>query len=147
MHNRRVNMQLMGCSILLSAVVGCSAQPRVPDKMVATLAELTYPAQSEYGPDLDVVVVRNHRSIELANRTASRYLHVQLWLNRHFVHRVEDLAIGTNNTFSLHQFINHHGESFPLETFLKPEQAFPVALAELYDPDTAMRHRLIVRSK
>jgi hypothetical protein len=70
---------------------------------------------------------------------------VHLWLNQQYVARIDRIAIGANNRFSLKRFVNRHGEGFPTAEFLAPDEARPVVSAELYDPETKRRHRLNVR--
>lgn len=109
------------------------------------LAELSYPEDAEYGPDLDMVVVRKGRLIELANRTPEIYEDVQLWINQQYVREIDEIDIGTDNLYHLNLFVNQYEESFPPGGFLRPDKGFPVVLAELYNPSTELRHRMNVQ--
>ena len=108
------------------------------------LSQLPYPADAAYGPDLDIAAVRDGSTLTLANRTASPYRDVQLWLNRQYVRELPVIRIGPDNRLDLDRFVNEHREPFPVGTLLAPDEAFPVVLAELYDPDTELKHRLLV---
>ena len=108
------------------------------------LSQLPYPADAAYGPDLDIAAVRDGSTLTLANRTARPYREVQLWLNRQYVRELPVIRIGPDNRLDLTRFINEHEEPFPVGAFLTPDDAFPVVLAELYDPDTELKHRLLV---
>ncbi len=115
------------------------------DETRERLARQEYPADARYGPDLDVLVSRDGKLIRIANRTPQRYRDMQLWLNQQYVAEVREIAIGAGNRFELARFVNRYEESFPRGGFLRPEEGFPVVLAELYDPDTQIRHRLVVQ--
>lgn len=107
-------------------------------------AQLDYPAQAEYGPNLDIVVRRRGERLRLVNRTAQPYVDHRLWLNQQFVRDLPRIRIGPDNEFDLTRWVNHYGEPFPVGTLLAPDDAEPVVLAELIDPDTGLRHRLLV---
>ncbi len=127
-------------------MTGCEQPPPVLDGPTAELLSgLRYPGQSEYGPDLDIVVVREGTSIRLTNRTPRRYDGMQLWLNQQYVREVEVLDIGANPGVPLATLINRHREPFPVGTFLQPDLARPVISAELFDPIAGIRYRLTVQ--
>lgn len=110
----------------------------------AALSQLPYPADASHGPDLDIVIKRDGKAIQLINRTARPYANSQLWLNQQYVRNVSAIRIGPDNRLALNRFINRHREPFPTGTFLAPDDAKPVLLAELYDPQTQLKHRLLV---
>lgn len=141
-----------GCLLLwlasatLIGLSGCEQPPPIVDSPTAdALAALRYPGQTEYGPDLDIVVVREDEHIRLTNRTARAYEGMQLWLNQQYVRQVDRIDIGVNPDTQLPTFLNRHHESFPVGSFLQPDQARPVISAELYDPATNVRYRLTVQ--
>lgn len=120
-------------------------EPRPEPQDVAVLSKLRYPAEAPLGEDLDILVVQEGRWLRLVNRLPQRFEKMQLWLNRQYVGQVEKIEIGTENLLELRRFINEYGEAYPAGGFLQPDKAFPVVMAELYDPQTGQRHRLLVR--
>lgn len=137
---------LLSLSITLFALAGCEQAPPVVDGPTADhLASLRYPGQTEYGPDLDIVVIRDGDHVTLTNRTASTYPGMQLWLNQQYVSEIDTVAIGENHALPLAGFLNRHREEFPVGTFLQPDLARPVISAELFDPANNIRYRLIVQ--
>lgn len=143
--NRRSCLRLSALLALglLMPILGCQAS-RLPQPN-----PVVYPAETEYGDDLDIIVQRQGRgSILINNRTAVPYEDMVLWLNRQYVRAMPRIQIGTeNNLFDLAGWLNQHGEKFPVGGLLRPEQSRPVVLAELFDPVTNKRHRLVVRDK
>jgi hypothetical protein len=133
------------CVGLLLSTGGCQGA----DKQRATqAAQLRYPADAPAGPDLDIVVRQSGGSLKLKNRTPSAYRDVQLWINQQYVSPVAQVPIasgGATQNVSLNQFINHRADPFPVGRFLSPDRGFPVVLAELFDPATGLKHRLLVR--
>lgn len=137
---------LWGAAVTMFALSGCEQPPPVVDGPTAeALSAMRYPGKTEYGPDLDIVVVREGSSITLTNRTANRYAGMQLWLNQQYVSEIEPVVIGANPKLPLEAFINRHRESFPVGSFLQPDLARPVISAELYDPTANVRYRLVVQ--
>jgi hypothetical protein len=133
-------------AITLLSILGCEQPPPVVDGPTAdALAALRYPGTTEYGPDLDIIVIREDHHISLTNRTARAYEGMQLWLNQQYVSQVERIEIGVNPDTQLPTFLNRHRESFPVGSFLQPDLARPVISAELYDPASNVRYRLTVQ--
>ena len=128
---------------LSPCIISCAQTP--PPEHLGELSRLSYPKDTQLGDDLNVVVVRKGEQIELANLTARAFDDVQLWLNQSYVGRVDRLDVGTDNRFTLRHFVNRHGEIYPVGAFLRPDKSLAVVLAELYDPATRRRHRLVVR--
>ena len=128
---------------LLFALPGCAAGPDPEFRL--EMSQLPYPEEATYGDDLDLVITRHAWLIDLTNRTPRSYEDVQLWLNRQFVRRILRIDIGTGHRYALKEFINRYEESFPPGGFLRPEKGMPVVLAELYDPRTELKHRLLVQ--
>jgi len=128
----------------LATMPGCGGGAAVRAQR-AELAKLSYPADAETGQTLDVRVVREGSRVRLANATPRAYRDMQLWLNRRYVQRVEQLSIGTDNRYRLGRFVNRHGEPFPVAGLLSPRKTEPVVLAELYNPRAEVRHQLIVQ--
>ncbi len=110
------------------------------------LRKLPYPADAEYGPDLDIVVTKSRLNLLLSNREPRTYDGREIWLNRQYVWEADTIAIGGGNRYTLTNFINLHGEPFPTPGFLRPDKGAPVVLAELYDPQSKTRNRLLVQT-
>ncbi|MCC7145119.1 MAG: hypothetical protein IT443_01590 [Phycisphaeraceae bacterium] len=140
---------LLASLILLAALTPSCANPRpkADEKVAAKLASLTYPKDAPLGDDLDIVVERGKSHIRLINRTPRSYQNATLWLNQQYVGEAVRIDIGStkNNRLSLKKFTNQHGECFPIAGFLAPEKAQQLVLAELIDPQTGQRHRLLVQ--
>lgn len=130
--------------LVVLTATGCGVN-RLPQATIDELASLEYPADAEYGDDLDIVVVRSGRSLELANREPSAFADKQLWLNRQYVTFIDRIAIGTGNAVDLDGCINQYQESYPRNQFLHPDRGKPLVLAELYDPTTGLKNRLLVQ--
>lgn len=138
----------MGITGLLFAVIcftGCTAPLSMSEEEERQrLAQLDYPADAEHGPDLDIVVRREGQSVTFINRTPRAYRDVRVWINQQYVREIAAIEIGPGNRFDLNRWINEHREPFPVGSFLAPDAAFPVVLAEMIDMDTGLRHRLLV---
>lgn len=133
---------------LVAVLAGCSRpllNPSADAALAAELSRIPYPKDAKLGADLDIVVIRDGRYAQLVNRTARSWTDVQIWLNQQYVGQVPAIAIGTDNTLDLVDFINQFGEPFPTGSLLRPEDAYPIVLAEIIDPATGLRHRLVVR--
>ncbi len=135
-------------AVLVMNLAACSVGG--PNKKVrAELAAMRYPETAPRGSDLDILT-RGKKSgyLRLTNRTPVNYQNVDLWLNQQYVAHMKEIKIasgGRSMSVPLSQFINRHGESFPVGGFLTPDKGFPVVQAELFDPATGQRHRLLVR--
>lgn len=112
---------------------------------VKRLAAIDYPENAPHGPDLDVLLVRSGGQVRLINRTPNNYAGMQLWLNRQYVRDSGNIQIGTDNLRRLTDFINLYEEPYPVGTFLNADQTAPLVLAEFYNPQQNIRHRLLVR--
>jgi hypothetical protein len=123
---------------------------RAPAERAATQRQMIYPSEAEYGRDLDVVVRRSGAMVQTTNREPRSFEGTQMWLNQQYVRPVESIRIagpglGGANQHPAGEFVNEHGEPFPVGGFLAPDQTRPLLLAELYDPSTGKRHRLLAR--
>ncbi|MEO1236885.1 MAG: hypothetical protein AAFX76_08870 [Planctomycetota bacterium] len=136
---------LLACAATAVVFGGCARPLAVgqADRR-AQLAALEYPADAAYGPDLDIVIDRDGSAVVMINRTASVFRDVRVWLNQQHVRELPRIEIGPGNRFDLTRWINEHREPFPVGSLLTPEEARPVLLAELFDPETGLRHRLLV---
>lgn len=131
--------------LLATLLTGCAAPLPVSERESRQrLSQLNYPADAEWGPDRDIVVRREGDRLTLINRTPQTYRDVRLWLNQQYVRELALIQIGPDNRFDLTRWINEHQEPFPVGSLLAPDKAFPVVLAEMIDPDTGLRHRLLV---
>ena len=134
---------LLAAPLLLLS--GCKQAPPVVDGETAEiLASLRYPGQADYGPDLDIIIVREGSSIHMTNRTPRTYDNMQLWLNQQYVRLSGKVEIGANESIKLPTLLNRHRESFPIGSFFQPDKSRPVISAELYDPVANIRYRLTV---
>lgn len=126
---------------------GCSTFRDVTatPNQVDRLSAMDYPMDAPYGEDLDVLVVRSNAEVRLVNRTAKSYRGMVLWLNQQYAAQAGSVTIGTDNLLTLTDFINRHREPYPVGTFLNPDQTAPLVLAELYNPASGVKHRLLVR--
>ncbi len=139
---------LLGAAVLAA---GCQylglVQPSADAQRAAELAKIVYPAESEYGDDLDIRVESSGSFLHVTNLTPRMYSDVQLWLNRQYVHPVETIRIGRSPSLRLVDFINKEKEPFPEGGLLEPDKRQRLVLAELFDPKTGQRHRLVVQTK
>ena len=131
---------------------GCRTYgPDIDEAQIIDLARMPYPKDSDYGDDLDVVVVYDAHwlrsaDVKLINREPRKIGPGLMWLNQQYVARLnEPLDIGPDNTMSLTSFINYYREPFPVGLFFTPDASEPVVLLEFYDPSTDLRHRLYVQ--
>lgn len=127
--------------------MGIGGQPSAA--AIDHLSSLVYPAESDRGQDLDVLVVRNNDNISMVNRTPRVYHNVEIWLNQQYVNIVPRLQIGkdSSTSLSLSTFINRHGEVYPVGGILTPDKNQPLIMAELFDPATGLRHHLLVQHR
>ena len=148
-------MKSIAIIIMVAAgLVGGCAGVVVDPKDVAELKALPYPESAPLGDDLRVIVVQHNGllgggTVKLTNITPRSYHDIQLWLNQQYVAKIKDLPVaigGKSEDISLDQFIDKHGRPYPTGKFLKPELAFPIVLAEVFDPVSGRRHRLLVQS-
>lgn len=133
---------LLGGVFCLPGCRGVSAVVNQAER--EAFSELPYPEQAEVGPALDVHVERDGREIRVINLTPRPLGRVQIWLNAEYVRVVEGLPIGTTE-LSLPRWVNQYSEPYPVGTLLSPDRNQPLALAELYDPQTGLRQQLVVR--
>ncbi len=133
------------CGLML--VTGCSdlrMTTKIPP-VIKELPKLVFPTEAQLGDDLDIIVIQEDEIFRLINRTAHSYHNLQLWFNRQYVAQVELIDIGTANRYELIRWINKYQESFFVPRFLAPDRKKLIAQAEIYDPVTNLRHRLVVR--
>ncbi len=144
--NYRGFLGVLLIAVGMLGLTGCQQDLPVLDEPTASaLSALRYPGKSEYGPDLDIVVVRKGSQISLTNRTARGYEGMQIWLNQQYVQQADAIVIGSNPGIHLATLINRHREPFPTGTFLQPDLARAVISVELYDPVGNVRYRLTVQ--
>jgi hypothetical protein len=131
-------MVMIGCEALHHTATTIIPQPEAPAEPVL------YPESLDTGPTWDVEVVRlDSRHIQLTNRTVHKMANVPIFLNEQYGTTVEALPIGEPVTVQLQRFVNQYGERFPVGSFLEPDKARVLVLAEAVS-DTE-RHRLNVR--
>lgn len=112
---------------------------------VEATRNLVYPDQSARGEPLDISLVQRGNRLQIINRTAQNFEGMQLWLNREFVGLPGTIAVGSNDPVPMNRFINRLGEPFPTPGLLTPEKGRRLVLAELFDPQTGLRHALWVQ--
>ena len=133
------------CLLALLLPSGCTLPVTVSQQRERErYAQLDYLVDAEYGPNLDIVVRRSGDRLTLINRTARDYVDHRLWLNQQFVRDLPRVGIGPDNVYDLRRWVNEHREPFPVGSLLAPDDAEAVVLAELVDPETGLRHRLLV---
>ena len=104
----------------------------------------TYPTDMPVGLAYDIEVIRTgRRQIKLDNRTAVPYENVTLWLNQQYGATIDQIPIGPSISIPLTEFVNEHGEPFPVGSFLSPEKSRAVVSATLASEDTM--HPLSIR--
>lgn len=144
----RAIRQLLLLTLAAAFFAGCST---LPDKQtIDELAAIPYPKSATVGEDLDIVVTQHWNNvIRLNNRSASTLRNGQLWLNQQYALKFSEIRIGEadGNTFDLHRFIANTRQPYPTAGFFSPDKAYPVVLAEVFDPATGKRHKLVVRRK
>ncbi len=136
---------LFAC-LAMCVITGCMGTARKADPdLAAELSILPYPKASPVGEDLDIVAIMHWQSLELVNRTPNSRADVQLWLNQQYVARVAQLPVGQSVSVSLDKFVNQHGEEYPSGDILTPDRRVQIILAELFDPATGKRQKLLVQ--
>jgi hypothetical protein len=138
----------MAGAMMIVMVSGCqSDRPALEAARVVELSGMRYPENEAWGPDLDVVVVREGRKLRLVNRTARVYEGVRLWVNQQYVSELMNVEIGTENEVALNEVVNEYGEAFAVGSFLQPDKGMTVVSAELHDEDGSVRHKLVVQPR
>lgn len=148
MRFRPFNLIICLTAVLLPVVVGttgCRSNASRADQpnWARQLADLEYPKDANYGEDLDIRATKQGAVLVLVSREPKSYENVQLWLNRQYVSVIERVDVAQQIDAPFAYFINEYGESFPVGWLLAPEEARPVLSAEVYDPGTGLKHRLV----
>ncbi|MEQ9454571.1 MAG: hypothetical protein RLN76_08285 [Phycisphaeraceae bacterium] len=144
-HNYKPFLPLILILTLTASVPGCrGTADLLASAQTEELAQLRYPEEAQHGPDLDIQLEQHGRNLTVINLEPLRFRSIQLWLNAEYARPIDQIRIG-ENTFSLRRWINRYGETYPTGSFLAPDQRVPIALAEVYDPSTNLRHKLVVR--
>ena len=142
------------CLLLLALcqASGCAAPgfffgPDADPKAAESLATLTYPKDAPLGENLDIIAYKDWNQLVLTNRTARAFSQVQVWINQQYVSTVASIPVGQQTTLNLNEFINQHGEAFPVGGLLNPERSYRVVLVEIFEPGTGgRRYRVVVRT-
>ncbi len=136
-------------SPMLIGAAGCTSSTPLSDRpqWARQLAELPYPADAENGADLDMTVKKQGESLVIVSREPRSFENVQIWMNRQYVTVVDRIATADRIEAPLDFFVNKHGESFPTGWLLAPEKARPVLTAEVYNPETGLKHRLVAETE
>ncbi len=119
------------------ALGGCEAISHVTTSLLPTrptpaAAEpMHYPDDAETAEPLDILVVRmDRRTIRFDNRTTRPLDEVTVYLNHEYGAVLETLPIGGSGPIALSRFVNHHAERYPIGSFLEPEKAKVLLLAD-----------------
>ncbi len=92
---------------------------------------MIYPAEAETDDALDIQIVRqDRRHIRFDNRTTQSLNDVTIWLNHEYGAVIDRVPIGNSGQVPLLQFVNQHGERYPVGSFLEPEKAKVLVLAD-----------------
>lgn len=102
-----------------------------------------YPEDAERGDALNIEVVRTDNAVRLVNRTVNTYEDAELWLNHEYGAPVGTIETGRNEPVALNNFVNQHGERYPLAVFLAPDLDEALVEADLVIDGVA--HPLPVR--
>lgn len=141
---RRSGLTISCCVLLLGALGGCQITD-MPDlgldrifgfnplETAVKPEPRVYPAEAPIGAPVDIEVVRQRDHLLLRNRSAHSYENVQVWLNQGFGHTVESIPIGPGTPLTLTDFVNEHGETYPIAGFMAPERSRPVIAAALFE--------------
>lgn len=143
-----VSLCLCGCLLLL-LLGGCEAVSHIatslgPDQPAERVEPVLYPEDAPVGEPLEVEVIRvSRRHVNLVNRTAHSYQDLEVYLNHQFGGTIESLPVGQSIEVSLSQFVNHHGERYPVGSLLEPDKSQKLILAEAMVDGQI--HRMTVR--
>jgi len=125
--------------------MGCASKgPGIARSTVQRLAGYPYPESALHGRDLDVVLIRDGKTIRVVNREPEPVRFMQLWLNQTYVREIDTLPVG-ESSWSLAKFINDFEESYPTGGVLSPDKSRTLLIAEFYDPKTGNIHRLLTQ--
>jgi len=103
-----------------------------------------YPEQMEVGEPLEIEIVRvNRKRITIDNRTTQPWDGGRIWLNRQYGAVIDEIPIGRSEPIALVNFVNMHGEQFPVGSLLTPEQSRALIAADL--EANGKLHKLVVR--
>lgn len=146
-----VSRCLGGLSIiaLLGLSVGCDAVRHVatslgPEHAIGSAEPMYYPADKPIGDSMDIEVVRlSRRHVRMTNRTAHTLNDLTVYFNQQYGGTVEALPPGKPVEVALAEFVNEHGERFPVGSFLEPDKARVLILADAVIDDRI--HKLNVR--
>jgi len=147
---RSVLLALVASTVLL-ATGGCEATNYVLstfDLQGAAASQLQpprfYPEQMEIGEPLEIEIVRvSRKRITIDNRTTQPWDGGRIWLNRQYGTVLDEIPVGQSDQIALVEFVNLHGEQFPVGTWLTPEESREVIAADL--EANGKLHKLIVR--
>ncbi len=132
------------------ALTGCAGPgiffgPDADPQSVAANGDLKYPKGAPAGEHLDIVAFKEGNQLTLTNRTTRAFTNVQLWINQQYVGIVDTIPVGERKTLMLNQFINEHGEAFPVGGLFNPERSYRLVLAEIFETG-GRRYRILVRT-
>lgn len=128
---------------LLWGAAGCVSDGEPADRS-AQADRVFAPPGSELGADLDIAVRQRGGVLVLDNREASGFAGQQLWLNRQWNADAPAIPPAERVELDLTVFVNGYGETYPVGGLLSPDKTERVVSAELYDPGSGVRRRLLV---
>ncbi len=97
------------------------------------LEPMTYPRDAATGAEWDIELQRiDRRQVRIDNRTTQHLSGVTFYLNQQYGGVIAELPVGRPVTINLRNFINQHGERFPVGSLLEPEKSHVIVLADAY---------------
>jgi hypothetical protein len=116
--------------------VGCeavrhAAQSLGPEAPASPAEPMFYPADAPIAQPLNVQVVRiSRRHVRMTNLTASTLADLTVYLNQQYGGVVEQLPPGKPVEVALADFVNAHGERYPVGSLLEPDKSRVLLLAD-----------------
>ena len=111
--------------MLGSSLVGCSGRRYDP-----AMATRPYPAELGQGEVLEIQAFRKGPNLTIVNASLQRFENVDLWLNRRYMHHLEQLAAGGTVTINLNDFWDAWGETPVAGGFFRTERPTPSVLLQ-----------------
>lgn len=136
--------------LLVFAAGGCEAISHVASSILPSRPvkkdppAMTYPEDAAVGEPIDVQVIRlDRRNVRFDNRTTLVMQNVTVFLNHQYGAVLEQLPVGDSGPVALNQFVNEYAERYPVGSFLEPEKAQVLVLADVMIDDKV--HKMSVR--
>lgn len=133
---------LWACIFLTAALVGCQEQQAGLKHLLHSVLPTTqstqqdlnpmaYPRQADIAEAWDIELERiDRRQVRIDNRTTRNLAEVTFFFNQQYGGVIEELPVGKPVTINLQNFVNEHGERFPVGSLLEPEKSRVIVLAD-----------------